>query len=81
MVLNVDGKPISAEILNPNDVAKRVRRRTTAEYEDISKRLFRMADFGVRSGWPKNITDDLVQGALLLAEVYVAKREGIIANA
>lgn len=78
MLLNVNGKPITAQVLNPEEVAKRFRKREAREFEEASKRCFRMAQFGQQCNWPKNITDDLINFAILLGEVCVAKREGMI---
>lgn len=78
MLIDVNGKPITAEVLDPNRVAKRFRKRPPKEYEEASKKCFRMAQFGQRCNWPKNITDDLINFAVLLGEVYIAKKEGMI---
>jgi hypothetical protein len=76
-----DGNPVTGRTLDPEEVSKRVRKRPAHEYEEASKRLFIMAEFFQKSNMPKNIVDDVVKGAVLLGEVYVAKREGIIKNA
>jgi hypothetical protein len=77
-----NGNPISKEkIRDPQEVAERVRKRNLRTYEETSKKLLNYAMFGVSKRWPVNITDDLKYAALLLAEVYIAKREGIIKDA
>jgi len=82
-ILGPDGEPLpnKKNILDPDDVAMRIKKRETREYEDASKALIRYAAFGIKKKWPKNLTDDLQDCALLLAEIYVAKREGIIKGA
>lgn len=77
-----NGNPIKHyQIKNPDEVADRVKKRPLRQYEETSQKLMNYAQFGVKQRWPVNITDDILFAALLLAEVYVAKREGIIKNA
>jgi len=76
-----DGNAIKHhEIHDPQRVADRIKKRSLRQYEDISKKLLNYQKFGIRNHWPVNITDDLALAALMLAEVYVAKREGIIST-
>lgn len=72
------GKPLAKTTLDPEAVNRQIRQRSLEEYEDASKRMIRQAQFFAQKGWPKNITDDMLKAALLLGEVYVARREGII---
>ncbi len=52
-------------------------KRTAKDYEDAARRLAALSQYMARNGAVQDAVDHVARAALLMAEVYVAKREGV----